>query len=232
MKKFNFHIITIFPDIFSSYFGESIIARAQETGIIKINIYNLRDWTNDKHRTVDDTPYGGGAGMVMKIEPLYKAIFAIKEKIGHNSVKTVLLSAKGNKWNQEKARMYSGFDHIILICGRYEGVDERIINFIDEEISIGDYVLTGGEVPVMAIVDSVSRLLPGVLGNASSLKDESHSQLGYLSAPQYTRPEVFVDQEGGEYPVPKVLLSGNHQEIEKWRQNQSKKLPLEKNKKR
>ena len=232
VKFMTFHIITIFPDIFSSYFGESIIGRAQEAEIIKINIYNLRDWTNDKHRTVDDTPYGGGAGMVMKIEPLYKAVFAIKEKIGHNSVRTVLLSAKGNKWNQEKARTYSDFDHIILICGRYEGVDERIVNFIDEEISIGDYVLTGGEVPAMAIVDSVSRFLPGVLGNVSSLQDESHYRFGYLSAPQYTRPEVFVDRKGRKYSVPKVLLSGNHQEIEKWRQNQSKKLRLEKNKKR
>ncbi len=226
-----FHIITILPNIFSPYFDESIIKRAQAAGIVKIKIYNLRDWAEDKHKTVDDTPYGGGAGMVIKIEPLYKAIITIKKKIKNKSVKTILLSAKGRTWNQKLARAYSRQEHIILICGRYEGVDERIINFVDEEISIGDYILTGGEIPAMAIVDSVTRLLPGVLGNAESLRDESHSFPGYLSAPQYTRPEVFVDKDGREYPVPKVLLSGNHKEIKKWRQSQSK-IRLEKNKNR
>ena len=227
-----FHIITIFPNIFSSYFNESIIKRAQAAGIIKINIYNLRDWTSDKHKTVDDTPYGGGAGMVMKIEPLYKAVCDIKDKIKKGSIKTALLSAKGVIWNQKLAHSYCGPDHIILICGRYEGVDERILNFVDEEISIGEYVLTGGEIPAMVIVDSVTRLLPGALGNSQSVKNESHSQPGFLSAPQYTRPEVFTDQQGNKYPVPKILLSGNHQEIEKWRRRQSRKAQLEKNKKR
>jgi tRNA (guanine37-N1)-methyltransferase len=217
-----FHIITIFPDIFSSYFNQSIIKRAQMSGIIKIKIYNLRDWTEDKHKTVDDAPYGGGAGMVIKIEPLYRSIMDIKERIKSGSVKTVLLSAKGKTWNQKLAHVYSHLDHVILICGRYEGVDERILNFVNEEISIGDYVLTGGEIPAMVIVDSVTRLLPGVLGNAESLRDESHSSPGYLSTPQYTRPEVFVDNNGRKYSVPKILLSGNHEEIKKWRRAKSK----------
>lgn len=255
-----FNIITIFPEIFSSYFNESIIKRAQEQDNIKINIINLRDFTSDKHKTVDDTPYGGGAGMVMKVDVLYKALTRNmkhatcnmehatdntqhathnmeyetditknrKSKIactrmGENrKSKTILLSAKGQKWNQQKAKEYSNLDNITLICGRYEGVDERIINYIDEEISIGDYVLTGGEIGAMTIVDSITRLLPGVLGNDQSTEDESHSIPGELEYPQYTRPEIFVDNEGREHKVPDVLLSGNHAEILKWRRSKKK----------
>lgn len=216
-----FQIITIFPEIFSSYFHESIIGRAQENKLIDIKIHDLRKWTKDKHRTVDDTPYGGGAGMVMKIEPLYEAIKSIK--LTSKKTKIVLLSAKGDKWDQQMARKYSKLDEVILICGRYEGVDERISNFIDEEISIGDYVLTGGEIPVMAIVDSVTRLIPGVLGNIESSIDESHTTKGELEYPQYTRPEVFITKEK-KYRVPKVLLSGNHAEISKWREGKKKKI--------
>ncbi len=216
-----FHILTIFPKIFSSYFNESIIKRAQDKNIIDIKIYNLRDWTSDNHKTVDDTPFGGGAGMLMKIEPLYKALTDIKKQITatkHTEIKTILLSARGTKWTQARAQKYSEeFSDIIMICGRYEGVDDRIKNFIDEEISIGDYVLTGGEIGAMVLLDSITRLLPGTLGNSESAISESHSVLGNIEYPQYTRPEIFIDSDGNEYPVPKVLLSGNHAEIEKWK---------------
>lgn len=226
-----FDIITIFPKIFDSYFGESIIKRAQSANLVEIKTHDLRDWTSDNHKTVDDTPYGGGAGMVMKIEPLYKALEEIKfvspvdkfKKLfgKKNKIKVVLLSAKGKTWTQELAREYAKLDGVIFICGRYEGVDERITNFIDEEISIGDYVLTGGELGAMVMIDSVTRLLPGVLGNEASSVDESHTQVGVLEYPQYTRPAVF-EADGKKYEVPEVLLNGNHKEIEEWRTKNSK----------
>ncbi|MDP3998184.1 MAG: tRNA (guanosine(37)-N1)-methyltransferase TrmD [bacterium] len=229
-----FHIITIFPHIFDSYFNESILKRAQKNKLIKIKIHNLRDWTTDKHKTVDDTPFGGGAGMVMKIEPLYKALRDITplQKGGRGvKSKTILLSAKGKTWNQKLAKSHAKLNDIILICGRYEGVDERITKFIDEEISIGDYVLTGGEIGAMAIIDSITRLLPGALGNADSAKFESHSIAGILEHPQYTRPEVFqftplIKGVRGikKLRVPKVLLSGNHEKIEDWRAKKSKRI--------
>ena len=221
-----FDIITIFPDIFSSYFGESILKRAQKNGLIKINIHNLRDYTEDKHKTVDDTPYGGGAGMVLKVEPIYKAVKSIKSAKTKSGV--ILFSAKGKKYTQKDAKRLSKYDQLIFICGRYEGVDERVIKYIaDEEISIGDYVLTGGEIPAMVVADSISRLIPGVLGNKESAKIESHSKEGYLEFPQYTKPEVFFAKgesaSGGQkWKVPKVLLSGNHKEIENWRKKNSK----------
>ena len=249
-----FHIITIFPDIFDSYFNESILKRAQTNNLINIKIHNLRDWTADKHKTVDDAPFGGGGGMVMKIEPLYKAVSSIKynvlrnKKNSHNTkykiqnTKTILLSAKGKTLDQQMVRKLAKFKNIILICGRYEGVDERITKFIDEEISIGDYILTGGEIGAMAIIDSITRLLPGALGNADSAKNESHSIPGVLEHPQYTRPEVFVaspltrgarprpqrfacEAGGGvKLRVPKVLLSGNHKKIAEWRAKKSKRI--------
>ncbi|MFH1255033.1 MAG: tRNA (guanosine(37)-N1)-methyltransferase TrmD [bacterium] len=223
-----FHIITIFPRIFNSYFNESILKRAQKNKLINIKIHNLRDWTTDKHKTVDDTPFGGGAGMVMKIEPLYKALHDIapfnKGGRGDLKSKTILLSAKGKTWNQKLAKSYSKLNNIILICGRYEGVDERITKFIDEEISIGDFVLTGGEIGAMAIIDSITRLLPGALGNSDSAKHESHAVPGILEHPQYTRPEIFTIS-GKKYRVPKVLLSGNHKKIAEWREKKSKRIP-------
>jgi tRNA (guanine37-N1)-methyltransferase len=245
-----FHIITIFPKIFDSYFNESIIKRALKNNLIDIKIHNLRDWTTDKHKTVDDSPFGGGAGMVMKIEPLYKALEAIKQKNNKTKKqKIILLSAKGKTWNQQLAKKHAKLDNIILLCGRYEGVDERITKFIDEEISIGDYVLTGGEIAALTIIDSITRLLPGALGNADSALYESHTVPGVLEHPQYTRPEIFTPlpkkispppYEGGargglrsikkgkglkSYRVPKVLLSGNHKKIEEWRKKHSKKAP-------
>ncbi len=220
-----FHIITIFPHIFDSYFNESIIKRAKNKKIINIKIYNLRNWCKDKHKSVDDKPFGGEHGMLMKIEPLYGAITSIESKIKNQKSKIILLSAKGKKWTQQKAQNYSKkYSDIILICGRYEGVDERILNFIDEEISIGDYILTGGEIGAMTLVDSISRLIPNVLGNNKSHLEESHSKKGILEHPHYTRPEIFIDKNSREYQVPSVLLSGNHAKIKKWRKKQSKKI--------
>jgi tRNA (guanine37-N1)-methyltransferase len=216
----NFHILTIFPEILDSYFNESIIGRAQAKKIISIIKHNLRDWTDDKHKTVDDTPYGGGAGMVMKVDVLHKAISAIKEK--NPETKIILMSAKGKRWNQQLAQEYAQEKSLLFVCGRYEGVDERITKFIDQEISIGDFVLTGGELGAAICIDSIARLLPGALGNAESPIFESHSAKGLLEYPQYTRPEIF-EASGKKYKVPGILLSGNHAEIEKWRQSKMKK---------
>ncbi len=210
-----FHIITIFPKIFDSYFSESIIRRAQKRNLIGIKIHNLRDYTNDKHKTADDTPYGGGAGMILKIEPIYQCVQFIKSKIKNKKSKcrTILFSAKGKKYAQKDAKRLAKYDNLILICGRYEGVDERVARYIaDEEISIGDYVLTGGEIPAMVLVDSITRLIPGVLGNIESAKNESYKEPGYLEFPQYTKPEIF-----NRWRVPKILLSGNHKSINDWR---------------
>jgi len=227
----DFHIVTIFPKIFDSYFSESILKRAQGRELIKIDIHDLRDYTEDKHKTVDDTPYGGGAGMVMKVEPIYRALSSIisnfqfpisnkKPKTKNQKLKTrvILFSAKGKKYTQKDARRLSRYNSLIMICGRYEGVDERVAKYlVDEEISIGDYVLTGGEIPAMVVVDSIARLLPGVLGNTESAKEESHSVEGRLEYPQYTKPEEFQG-----WKVPKILLSGHHEKIEQWRKKNSK----------
>lgn len=221
-----FQLLTIFPQIFDSYLNESILKRAQEKKLIHLQIHDLRDWTTDKHKTVDDTPYGGGAGMLMKIEPLYKAlakITKINKKVSPKKRKVILLSAAGKTWNQVLAKKYAKLEELIFVCGRYEGVDARLKNFIDEEISVGDYVLTGGELPALTIIDSVTRLLPGVLGNKESIIEESHSEDGVTEYPQYTRPEIFKVGTK-KYPVPKVLLSGNHQKIKEWRdKNQTRK---------
>lgn len=218
LKNMRFDIITIFPEIFSSYFSESIIKRARERGLVKINIHNLRDFTTDKHRTVDDVAYGGGPGMVMRVEPIFNALKKIKSA-GPRGKKTkvILLSAKGKKFDQAMARRLSKQNRVILICGRYEGVDERVAKYLaDEEVSIGDYVLTGGELPAMIIVDATARLLPGVLGKKESLKEESFNQPDYLEYPQYTRPEKFKN-----WKVPSVLLSGDHKKIDQWRKKHS-----------
>jgi len=219
-----FHLLTIFPAIFDSYLNESILRRASDKKIVKFKIHNLRDWTNDKHKTVDDAPYGGGAGMLMKIEPLYKALTAIKKldkKIKPAKRKIILLSAGGKTWNQALAKKYSKLDEIIFICGRYEGVDARLNNFIDEEISVGDYVLTGGELPALTIIDSITRLIPGVLGNKESIIEESHSEDGITEYPQYTRPEIFM-AGGKKYKVPAILLSGDHKKIKEWQKKNQK----------
>jgi len=215
MKRFD--LITIFPAIFDSYFGESILKRAQEKGAIEIAVHNLRDYSTNKHHNVDDTPYGGGAGMVMQVEPIFHCVNTIKKQ--ENS-QIILFSAKGKRYTQEDAKRLLQYNQLIFICGRYEGVDERVAEHVaDEELSIGDFVLTGGEIPAMAVIDSIARLLPGVLGNDQSAEIESHSEEGYLEYPQYSKPEEF---EG--WKVPKVLLGGNHAEIEKWRKSKSKRM--------
>lgn len=211
-----FDILTIFPDIFDSYINESIIGRAQEEKHITINVHNIRDFADDKHKTVDDKPYGGGVGMVMKIEPLYKCLQSVKRS---QKSRVILLSPRGKKWQQQIAQSYSNeYNQIILICGRYEGVDERIQNFIDEEISIGDYVLTGGEIGALVLVDSLTRLIPGVLGKDESSDEETHSIPGYIEYPHYTRPEHF-EADGIKYSVPEILMSGHHAQIEEWKKD-------------
>lgn len=218
-----FNIITIFPSIFDSFLKEALIARAQKKKIISIQVHNLRDFTTDTHKTVDDRPYGGGAGMVMMVEPLMKAVQSAKRKAKSAKQKTrvILFSAKGKKFNQARARKWAKEgSQLIMICGRYEGIDERVAKYIaDEEISIGDYVLFGGEVPAMAVMEAVTRLLPGAVGKKESVADESFSK-NYLEYPHYTRPEV-VAIGGKKRRVPKVLLSGNHKEIEDWRRKES-----------
>jgi tRNA (guanine37-N1)-methyltransferase len=218
-----FNLITIFPDIFDSYLNEGILKRAQNKKIISFKKINLRDFSIDKHKTVDDAPYGGGAGMLMKIEPIYKALKKIKVKKGDKKKKIILLSAGGKKWDQKTAQKYSKLSEITFICGRYEGVDARIINFIDEEVSVGDYVLTGGELPALTIIDSIVRLIPNVLGNYDSIIDESHSQEGLAEYPQYTRPETFP-VGNKKYLIPKILLSGDHKKIKEWREKNKKKI--------
>lgn len=209
-------ILTIFPEILDSYLNESILKRAQQKKLVTFNVCNIRDFAKDKHKTTDDKPYGGGPGMVMKIEPLYNTLKSIKKK---KKNRIILLSAKGKTFNQKHAKRLSKYDQLIFICGRYEGVDERVSkNLADEELSIGDYILTGGELPAMVIADSVTRLIPGVLGKEESLKEESFSKEGYLEYPQYTRPEEF-----NKWRVPKILLSGDHKKIEEWRKKQMKK---------
>lgn len=223
-----FHIITIFHHIFDSYLKEGILSRAQKNNLIKINILNLRDFTSDKHKTVDDKPFGGGPGMVLKVEPIYKAIEQIKSKKQTKKTKTILLSAKGKKFNQKMAYKFSKLSDLILICGRYEGVDERVAKYIvDEEISIGDYILSGGELPALVIIEAVSRLIPGVLGNIESIEEKRFKDLQNNlqikgAYPVYTRPAVFNPQPNIKWSVPKTLISGDHKKIEQWRRRQMK----------
>ena len=226
-----FDIITIFPEMFDSYFNESILSRAQKNNLIQIKVHDLRKYTTDKHRTVDDTPYGGGAGMVLKIEPIYSALRDIgvinldgKRKKNLSKTRIFLMSAKGDVYNQKIANKLSDLNRIVLICGRYEGVDERVKqHLIDEEISIGEYVLTGGELASMIVVDSVSRLLDGVLGNKKSLDSESYSN-GFIEHPHYTKPETFTVGKNENWKVPKDLLGGNHRQISEWREKHSKSI--------
>ncbi len=211
-----FDILTLFPDAIEPYLNTSIVGRAREDGFIDVNTWNIRDYTDDKHNTVDDTPYGGGAGMVMKIGPIDKALESIEKG---NKKKIVVLSARGEEFTQEKAKEYAKLDQLILISGRYEGIDQRVADQLaDEEISIGSYVLAGGEIAALAVLEATARLVPGVLGNKESLTEESHNEPGVKEAPQYTKPEEYRG-----WRVPDVLLSGHHGEIETWRQNQKRK---------
>ena len=207
-----FYVLTLFPQIFSSVFSQSIIKKAQESNLVKIKLINIRDFAVDKHKTVDDKPFGGGAGMILKVDILLKALESISPK-----PYTVLLSASGRKYTQNYVKTFTKKKNIALICGHYEGVDARIEKYIDETISIGDYILTGGEIGAMVIIDSVTRCIPSVI-NAISPQDESFEN-GLLEYPQYTHPRSFRNTK-----VPKVLLKGNHAEIKKWRLEQSRKV--------
>ena len=205
-----FDVLTLFPEMFNSL-EESIIGRAKEKGLIEINLINIRDFSKDKHKKVDDTPYGGGAGMVIKPDVVYDAYFSIENK----NAKVIYLSPQGNVLTQSKVKELSKEQHLILLCGHYEGIDQRVLDeIVDEEISIGDYVLTGGELPAMVLIDSVSRYVGGVL-NEESTKEESFSNK-LLEYPQYTRPEEFRGRK-----VPEVLISGHHENIKKWREEKS-----------
>jgi tRNA (guanine37-N1)-methyltransferase len=208
-----FTILTLFPDIFHSPLQESIIKKALDRELVSFNIINIRDFAGDVHKTCDDKPYGGGPGMVMKVDPIYRAMEFAESILGRP--RYVLLTPQGRPFDQATAERYSKLAHICLVCGRYEGVDERVIDCVDEEISIGDYVLSGGEIPALVLIDAVSRNIPGVLGNEGSIADESFKE-SLLEYPQYTRPEAFMDME-----VPPVLLSGNHEEIRKWRRKEA-----------
>lgn len=207
-----FDIITIFPNFFKNFLNEAILSRALKKKLFQVKIHNLRKWTDDRHKTVDDKPFGGGPGMVFKVEPIYKAVKALRQAQGKKSKKTrvILFSPRGKKFDQKMAKKFAKFNQLIMICGRYEGVDERVTEYVaNEVISIGDYVLSGGEVPAMVVMEAVSRLIPGVVGKKESAEKFDHAQ--------YTRPEVFK-MNSRELKVPKVLLSGNHKKIEEWRE--------------
>jgi tRNA (guanine37-N1)-methyltransferase len=214
-----FHVVTIFPDIFDSYIHESFFKRAEKNKIVSVRPYDLRDFTDERHRKVDDRPFGGGPGMVLQIQPVYKVIQFIKKRVAmgekKKKVRTILFSARGKKFDARTAKRLAKYDDLILICGRYEGVDERVAEYVaDEEISIGDYILSGGELPAMVLMESVSRFLPGFLGKEESLEEINGS------FPTYSRPEVFSPKKGKRWFVPKVLLSGDHKKIAEWRKAQ------------
>jgi tRNA (guanine37-N1)-methyltransferase len=226
-----FDIITVFPNAFS-FLNESIPKRAQDKELVEINIHDLRNYSSDKWKTIDDRPFGGGAGMVLKVEPIYKALKAINAypKGSESSQKILLMSARGLTWTQSLVEDYSNeFDRIILICGHYEGVDQRVIdNFVDEEICVGSYILSGGELAAMIVVDTMTRLVEGVVGNEESIKHETSFNKDFktIEYPHYTRPEIFKTDEGESLEVPKVLLSGNHKEIEKWKEGSKQDVKL------
>ncbi|MBU2540072.1 tRNA (guanosine(37)-N1)-methyltransferase TrmD [Patescibacteria group bacterium] len=227
-----FDIITIFPDIFKSYFKESLIGKAIKNKLISVNIHNLRDWADGKHKTVDDKPFGGGLGMVMKVEPIFKAVADLKKsqipnpksqtspkfKAKNSKTKVILFTPRGQKFNQKIAHQLSKSKRIIMICGRYEGVDERVAkNIADLELSIGDYDLMGGELPAMIVVETISRLVPKVIGKKKLLKERITKSGGFIEYAQYTRPEVFK-----KWRVPEVLTSGDHKKIKEWREKNRK----------
>jgi tRNA (guanine37-N1)-methyltransferase len=224
-----FDIITIFPNIFDSYFKESILYRAQKNKLIKINICDLRKYGEGKHKVLDDRPYGGGIGMVMKVGPVFNAITALKKKSAKNKKKqkVILFTPRGKMFDQKMAYQFSKLDRLILICGRYEGIDQRISKIADVELSIGDYDLMGGEIPAMAVIETISRLIPGVIGKPQLLDERiprkrGRGGKGFIEYPQYTRPEIFSPKKGVNWRVPKDLLMGNHKKIKQWRAEHGK----------
>jgi tRNA (guanine37-N1)-methyltransferase len=212
-----FIILTLFPEAFESYLNVSLLARAQAHGLIEIEIYNIRDWGDGVHKAVDDRPYGGGAGMVIRVDIIDKVLKSLKLKKGKKNQLIALMTPQGKTFNQSSARKFSKLKQLVLICGRFEGFDERIRSLVDTEISLGDFVLTGGEIPAMAVLDSVARLIPGVVGKEASLAEESFSE-NLLEYPQYTRPEAYKKMR-----VPEVLKTGNHAKIAAWRKAEALK---------
>lgn len=208
-----FHVLTIFPELFASPLSVSLLKKAQDRGLVTCHVHNLRDYTTDKHRSTDDTPYGGGPGMVMKPEPIFAALEALGRRL--ERPKRLLLSPRGTPLTQQKVGQLAAEQTVVLVCGRYEGIDERVRTVVDEEVSIGDYVLSGGEIAALVVIDAVARLVPGVVGRQESTQDESFST-GLLEYPQYTRPEEFRGLR-----VPEVLLSGHHADIARWRRRQA-----------
>ena len=229
MKTFT--ILTIFPHIFDSYINESILKRAQEKKKILFKILNIRDHAKDKHQQVDDKPYGGGAGMLMKVEPIFLClkkngliVYDAKSKqykTRSKKTKIILLDARGERFTQARTHALCALNDLVFICGHYEGVDERVAKFVDMKISLGDFVLTGGELPALCVIDSIARLIPGVLGKDESLREESFVKEGYGEYPQYTRPEIFEPKKGVLWRVPNVLISGHHQKIQEWKKKMS-----------
>ena len=217
-----FDVLTLFPEMLRGVLDESVIGRAKKAGLIEMNFIDIRDFTLDKHRKVDDTPYSGGGGMLMSPEPVYRAYMSIAEDLDYKPY-TIFMSPQGKVFNQDVAIDLSKKEHIVLLCGHYEGIDQRVLDeIVDCEISIGDFVLTGGEIPAMAVIDTVARLIPGVLSNDGSFQNESHFQ-GLLEHPQYTKPREWHGKA-----VPEVLLSGNHELINKWKHEESLKATLNK----
>lgn len=220
-----FDVITIFPEIFDSYLGASLIDRAQKKKLIKVKLHDLRKWTPDRHKTVDDRPYGGGIGMVLKVEPIYKAVRDIKKlkRVDKRKRKIILFTPRGKQFDQKTAYSLSKLSHVIMICGRYEGVDERVARHIaDMKLSIGNYVLMGGELPSLVVIETVARLIPKVLGKPKLLEERITKEKGFIEYSQYTRPEIFNTKRGVNWKVPKVLLSGNHKKIQEWREKHKK----------
>lgn len=214
-----FTILTLFPEMFTGPFDYSIVHRAKEKDLVSVQLVNIRDFAQDKHKSVDDHPYGGGAGMVMRVDVVDRAIQSVRRQVSSIKETVILLDPRGKTYTQSVAEELVTFDHVILLCGHYEGVDERIRSLVDLEVSIGDYVVTGGEIPAMMIVDSVTRLLPGVLVHPEATKKESFH--GMLEYPQYTRPETYNGNT-----VPQILLSGDHKRIEEWQQAEAKKITV------
>jgi tRNA (guanine37-N1)-methyltransferase len=211
-----FDVLTLFPEIFQGYLSQSILKLALDKGLVEINLWNIRDWAKGKHKSVDDRPFGGGPGMVLMPEPVFDAVEAVQAKAAEEGA-LILLTPSGERLTQSVVRDLAEHPRLLLLCGRYEGFDERIrLGLKPREISVGDFVCNGGEVPAMVVIDAVIRYVPGVLGDADSVKEESHSDPGRLEYPQYTRPRVFRGMA-----VPEVLVSGNHQEVARWRQQQS-----------
>lgn len=231
----HFDIITLFPEVIAPYAGASILGRAQKEGFVKITGHDLRKFSKDKHKKVDDTPYGGGAGMVMTVQPIADAVEGVRmrKKFLRSHVPTVrvvMTSASGKRFTQADAKRLVGYDQVIFICGRYEGIDHRVeMAIADESLSIGDYVLTGGELPALVMTDAMTRLIPGVLGNDETLAEESHGSEGFLEYPQYTKPVTYTKMQGKgvktDLSVPPVLLSGNHAAIAAWRKDAAARRP-------